>query len=259
MKPLRVKDLELNDGSFKICVPLTARNEVALMNDLLHLKGKVFDLIEWRADYYFATEEDLGNLNLKPLRLIRKFFSDKPLIVTFRDSSEGGQSVIDQSKLLEFRKNVIDSGVADLIDIELMEFQMKYGADEELHKEYEELLELAKERGVKVILSFHDFKHSPEVKEMLDCLLLEEEFGADLAKIAYFAKNETEAKTLMEASTIAAQRLKIPHIAIAMGEKGSITRYSRKESSSAITFASIGESSAPGQLSLDNIHDKLRE
>ena len=67
-------------------------------------------------------------------------------------------------------------------------------------------------------------------------------------------------KTLnfMEASKIAAQQLKIPHIAIAMGEEGAITRYSRKESSSAITFATISGSSAPGQLSLDELYEKIR-
>ncbi len=258
MKPLMVKDLELDDGSFKICVPLTSRNEVALMNDLLHLKGKVFDLIEWRADYYFANQEDLENLNLKPLKLIRKMFGDKPLIVTFRDKSEGGQSTIDQIKLLEFRKNVIDSGSADIIDIELMSFKMKDRAHEEIHQKYVDFLERAKGKGIKVILSFHDFNHSPEVHQMIDCLLLEEEFGADLAKIAYFAKNQTDAKNLMEASKIAVQQLKIPHIAIAMGEEGAITRYSREESSSAITFATISGSSAPGQLSLDELYEKIR-
>lgn len=258
MKPLIVKDLELDDGSFKICVPLTSRSEVALMNDLLHLKGKVFDLIEWRADYYFANQEDLENLNLKPLRLIRKMISDKPLIVTFRDISEGGQSAIEEIKLLEFRKNVIDSGIADIIDIEVMNFKMKGEAHAQIHKKYEDLLERAKEKGIKVILSFHDFNHSPEVQVMIDCLLLEEKFGADLAKIAYFAKNQIDAINLMEASKIAARRLKIPHIAIAMGEEGSITRYSRRESSSAVTFASISGSSAPGQLSLDELHEKIR-
>lgn len=258
MKPLIVKDVELDDGSFKICVPLTSRNEVSLMNDLLHLKGKVFDLIEWRADYYFAKHEDLENLNLKPLRLIRKMFSDKPLIVTFRDISEGGQSAIDQIKLLEFRKNVIDSGIADIIDIELMNFKMSGGVHAQIHKEYEGLLERAKEKGIKVILSFHDFNHSPEVQEMIECLSLQEQFGADVAKIAYFAKNQADANNLMEASKVAAQRLTIPHIAIAMGEEGVITRYSKHLSSSAVTYASIGESSAPGQLSLDVIHDKIR-
>lgn len=258
MKPLIVKDLELDDGSFKICVPLTSGNEVALMNDLFHLKGKVFDLIEWRADYYFANQEDLEKLSLKPLRLIHKMFSDKPLIVTFRDKSEGGQSVIDQIKLLEFRKNIIDSDTADIIDIELMNFKMKDRAHEEIHQEYLDLLERAKGKGIKVILSFHDFNHSPEVQQMIDCLLLEEEFGADVAKIAYFAKNQTDAKNLMEASKIASRRLGIPHIAIAMGEEGTITRYSRSETSSAITFATISGSSAPGQLSLDELHEKMR-
>jgi len=258
MKPLKIKDVELDDGSFKICVPLTARNEVALMNDLLHLKEKSFDLIEWRADFFQADQKDLKTPNLKPLKLIRKMFSDKPLIVTFRDESEGGQTSIDHIELLEFRKNVIESGLTDIIDIEVMNFKMKDGKKAQINKEYEKLIELAKEKGIKVILSFHDFNHSPEVQVMIDCLLLEEKFGADLAKIAYFAKNQTDAKNLMEASRIAAQTLKIPHIAIAMGEEGVITRYSKHLSFSAITYASIGESSAPGQLSLDVIHDKIR-
>lgn len=258
MKPLKVRDLELDDGSFKICVTLTSRNEYALMNDLLRLKGKVFDLIEWRADYYTAPEENRENLTLKPLRLIKKMFSAKPLIATFRDQREGGQREIEPGKLLEIRKDHIASGFVDIIDLELMNYRTKDGQEVALSHEYQALLRQAKDKGVKVILSAHDFKQTPDVQEIIEVLKLEEKFGADLAKIASFAKDQSDAKKLLDASAAAAKTLLIPHIAIAMGEEGEITRVSKHLSSSAVTFASISESSAPGQLSLDELREKIR-
>ena len=258
MKPLKVREVELDDGSFNICVTLTSRNEYALMNDLLELKGKAFDLIEWRADYYSADEKNRENLTLKPLRLIRKMLGNKPIIATFRDQSEGGQRKVDPNKLLELRKDHIASGLVDIIDLELMNFRTKEGQETELSREYEALLKQAKEKGMKVILSAHDFNGTPEVQEMIEVLRLEEKFGADLAKIAYFAKDYRDAEKLLEASKAAGVNLLIPHIAIAMGEEGMMTRYSKDLSSSAVTFASISESSAPGQLSLDELHEKIR-
>lgn len=258
MKPLKVRDLELDDSSFNICVTLTSRNEYALMNDLLKLKGKAFDLMEWRADYYTAHEENKENLILKPLKLIKKLYNKKPLIATFRDISEGGQRDMEPDKLLEIRTDLIASGFVDIIDLELMNFRNKEGQEQDANKEYQNLLRQAKEKGVKVILSAHDFIETPDVQKIIEVLKLEEECGADLAKIACFAKDESDAKKLLDASAAAAKTLLIPHIAIAMGEEGEMTRVSKRLSSSAVTFASITESSAPGQLSLDELHEKIQ-
>lgn len=257
MKPQRVRDLELDDGSFKICATLTSRNEYALMNDLLKLKGKAFDLVEWRADYYTADDENRENLTLKPLRLIRKMVGNKPIIATFRDQREGGQRKMDPSKLLELRRDHVVSGLVDIIDLELMNFR-KDGQAPETGGEYQQLLQQANEKGIKVILSTHDFNRTPEVEDLIELLRLEEKFGADFAKIACFAKEKRDAEKLLEASKAAVKLLSIPHIALAMGEEGVVTRYSKNLSSSAVTFASIRESSAPGQLSLEELHEKIR-
>ena len=53
-----------------------------------------------------------------------------------------------------------------------------------------------------------------------------------------------------------------PIISIAMGNMGRVTRLLGEFTGSAITFASIGKSSAPGQMEIDKVReilDKLEE
>ncbi len=52
MATIRIKNMNLGEGIPKICVPLTCGNLAELENALKYMRGKPFDLIEWRVDKY---------------------------------------------------------------------------------------------------------------------------------------------------------------------------------------------------------------
>jgi 3-dehydroquinate dehydratase type I len=119
------------------------------------------------------------------------------------------------------------------------------------------LLKGAKELGVKVILSFHDFKETPDKEKIISILNDEKSAGADVAKVAFLAEEEGDVLRLMQAFVAARDdpAFKLPIIAVSMGEAGKISRVVAPLLGSFLTYAaqSRGKESAPGQLTFDEI------
>jgi len=256
MKPLKIGNVVLDDRSFNLCVTLTPGTMEELRDELNTLGGNEFSLIEWRADYLFFTDKLLETVKTG-IRLIKESFPSKPLLFTYRRMEEGGQTSLEEEDLITLRKEVIEQNMADIIDFEM--FWFRHMQNEEDLNEYINMMERAKELGIKVLLSWHDFEETPDDENLLSILLAQEEQGADLAKIAVFARTELDSERLMGISSKASEVLQIPHIAISMGDMGKQSRYDRKNSKSCMTFAPVHAPSAPGQLSLLELQERLRK
>ena len=142
---------------------------------------------------------------------------------------------------------MIKSGYADLIDIE-------YFMGKEVS---ERLMSLAKENRVKTVLSSHDFEKTPSRKEMLLCLKAMEEAGADIAKLAVMPRRKEDVTELLAATAEAAGCLSCPVITMSMGKEGMISRISGETFGCAVTFGSLGKTSAPGQIELHALRQVL--
>lgn len=256
MKPLKIGEVIFDDSSFNLCVTLTPKTIDELKSDLKILGGNEFSFIEWRADYLFFTDRFMETVKVC-IDVIKEAFPSKPLLFTYRRMEEGGQTSIGRNELIMLRKEVIELNKADIIDFEMFWFREEQNRED--LNQYISMMERAKELGAKVLLSWHDFEVTPDVENLLDILLIQEESGADLAKIATFAKTKLDARRLMGVSSKASTLLQIPHIAISMGDMGKQSRYDLKNSKSCVTFAPIHNPSAPGQLSLHELQERLRK
>lgn len=256
MKPLRVGGVVFEDSSFNLCVTLTPGTIEELKDDLKTLGGNEFSLIEWRADYLSFTGSLLETVKTC-IDLIKAAFPQKPLLFTYRWKEEGGQTSLGSKDLITIRKEVIEQNKAEIIDFEMYWFRNVQ--NEENLNEYNYLMERAKELGTKVLLSWHDFNETTDDENLLSIFRTQEKLGADLAKIATYARTETDLDRLMDVSSKASKVLQIPHIAISMGDMGKQSRYDRKNSKSCITFAPIHTPSAPGQLSLLELQESLNK
>jgi len=256
MKPLKIGEVVLDDSSFNLCATLTPKTIKELKDDLRMLGGNEFSLIEWRADYLFSTDRLTETVKIG-IELIKANFPSKPLLFTYRRMEEGGQASLGRNELIALRKEVIEQNKADLIDFEMYWF--RYMQNEEDLNEYSSMMERAKEIGIKVLLSWHDFEQTPDDENLLSILLTQEEQGADVAKIAVYARTELDSDRLMDVSCKASEVLQIPHIAISMGDIGKRSRYDWKNSKSCITFAPVHDPAAPGQLSILELQKRLKE
>lgn len=245
MKYVQVKDLIFKEGNPKICVPLTGITDYQIMSDLENLRYYDFDLVELRIDYY-ENVEDFDKVNELLLK-IRKIYS-KPILFTFRTKGEGGMHEMSEEKYFSLSQFIIESGLVDLIDIELFRSEGKI----------KDTLSLAKEKDVKVIISNHEFFMTPSKEEIVSRLVKAQELDADITKIAVMPNCEDDVLTLM-AATLEMKKEKAdrPFVTIAMGSLGVITRLTGQLLGSCLTFASLNKASAPGQINVRNAREIL--
>lgn len=246
MKPVvYLKSVAIGTGMPKICVSLMGTNTNALLEEIKVLKHSSADLAEWRADYF----DDLLNLSkvLETLQILQTALADVPLLFTIRRSEEGGQQAISIDAYKETNQAVIQSGLADAIDLEL-------SAGDVL---LEPLIQEAHLNKTAVIVSTHDFNQTPPKAEMLQRLKHAITLKADLAKLAVMPNSAEDVLALLEVTKQMNQTADSLIITIAMSELGAVSRVSGEVFGSAMTFGSLDKASAPGQLQVAELKELL--
>ena len=120
-----------------------------------------------------------------------------------------------------------------------------------------ETVDLAHRHQVSVILSNHDFAATPKEEEILRRLHHMEDLGADIAKIAVMPQSAGCVLTLLSATHKASQSLSCPLITMSMKGTGLISRLSGEVFGSCLTFGSVKEASAPGQIEVGKLKEFL--
>lgn len=246
MKSITIRETVLGDGSPKICIPVMASGKKELLNQMKRVLEGPHDVIEWRADYYKETEQE--NWIADALSVLREMAGKTPLLFTFRTKEEGGERSVSQEEYRRMNLAAADSGNADLVDLEW-------------NRGSEFIRGIAKEvqeRGTKVISSFHDFGKTPTKERLLDILCGMQEIGADITKVAVMPRSESDVLTLLDVSiTMKDQFADRPYITMSMSRTGAVSRLCGALTGSAITFATAGKASAPGQMDAELVKSIL--
>jgi 3-dehydroquinate dehydratase-1 len=253
MRQVNIKNITIGGGRPKICVPLVGRTQEELwqqLDEILKASGggeaypdKRIDIVEFRADFF----QDLNDESVlrQVLEKLQSRLEDKVLLFTVRSENEGGEHLgFVGPTINEINKFVIENNLADMVDVEL------FSGEEEVRK----LCALAKSKNVKIIMSNHDFKTTPPEREIVRRLEMMESFGADIAKIAVMPEDKRQLVHLLDATLIMQERdVDTPIVTMSMGKTGALSRITGGIFGSAITFASVGKASAPGQIPYDTM------
>lgn len=203
------------------------------------------DALEWRVDALAAgLTAEAGELFSAGLAAIRAH-TGLPVLLTIRTGSEGGAANLDEDAYTALIRQAIAAGPA-AVDIE---FARRDAGD---------LITAAAEAGVASVVSAHDFTDTPPSKQLLRTLKAMADLGADVAKVAVMPHDRSDVLEALKAADRGRARLRIPIIVIAMGRRGRLTRLIGGEFGSAATFATVGEGSAPGQVSASEVLQTLQ-
>ena len=242
-----VRNLTIGEGKPKICVLVMGKNKAEVLEAAKKAVESKADLIEWRADSLTEGEfdEDFHN---EILAKMREIIGEIPIIYTFRTLIEGGKE-IENEKYKDLILSVANAGITDIIDVEIFSFKLKArDIIDEIHSF----------TNVKVIGSYHDFEGTPDTAELVYRLSVIDNCNADILKIATMPHKKKDVMRIMTATILTYTRPNPkPIISIAMGNMGRVTRLLGGFTGSAITFASIGRSSAPGQMDIEEVREIL--
>lgn len=244
MESLTIRNLQLGSKKAKICVPITGSSQSQIVEMAKAIANTPADLVEWRCDYYAQCKNI--SMVIETLKLLVEHLAGKPLIFTFRTRAEGGEQDISIPEYLLLYKAVMLSKKVDLIDVEL------FRDDATITN----IIKHARVANIYVIMSHHDFSSTPPKDKIVKRLLRMKQKGADICKGAYMPRSEADVDTMFAAAKMA-QMDDLLFVLISMGELGIASRIEATKWGSCMTFASWQIASAPGQIGIAELYQKL--
>ncbi|MGQ3328987.1 type I 3-dehydroquinate dehydratase [Halorubrum sp. FL23] len=198
------------------------------------------DAVEFRMD-----------LASDPLAQLDAYDGELPLLVTNRATWEGGEAG-DLGRFDALSTAVARDAVA-AVDVELAALRGNAPEGEESHATA--LRDTAREEGVSVVVSVHDFESTPEPAALVD-LLTDAASEGDVGKLATTATAPADALAMIEATheaTAAGHRV----ATMCMGEPGRHTRAVTPLYGSKIGYAPVdpANATAPGQYPLATLRE----
>ena len=237
---------------FNICVAIPIKSSDFNENEILIKKilEENPDFIELRFDYIDDIQKITEVFVKKLLNLIQP---NIPAIVTFRDYSEGGQIKIDNEERLKILKLLIKSQ-PEYFDIEMNSSKFIL----------EEMIFLAIQNKVNLIFSYHNFKETPAYEEgftiidsfmnkLISKLIIDSKIiRKSIYKVIFTAQNfEDNLISLDLCKTFSKEGHKI--ICFCMGEPGIFSRLLCVKVGSFLTYASLEDKTAPGQININKM------
>jgi 3-dehydroquinate dehydratase/shikimate dehydrogenase len=221
-------------GKDRICAVVAAPTAREMLRQLKSAQHAT-RTIELRLDWLTSENAQIDFLECLPGKR-----PHPTLIATCRRRVAGGHSALDVYKQLVALLHATLSG-ASWCDVELETvefFGRAYWRQHRLHR-------------VKILVSFHDFKATP--RELWPIMQRLRHFKHDAIKIA------TQCNSIADSlRVLALAKGKKNVIAVPMGEIGLPARVLALREGSALAYAAVGEKTAPGQLTLDEMKNLYR-
>jgi 3-dehydroquinate dehydratase I len=165
----------------------------------------------------------------------------RPLIITARDPREGGANKL----RLRHRRDLLARFLnhAKYIDVELRLASVLLPS-----------FDLARNKSVQRIISFHNFKSTPSVRMLAAKAREARSHGADVFKVATRTDTPIELGRLIE--FMASNRLDLSLAVMGIGKLGAISRVLLARAGSVLIYASVSPvTDVEGQLSLEQLRE----
>lgn len=191
------------------------------------------DLFELRLDALFAKNEEA----IATIGVLRA-----PLIITARHPREGGANQLSARERRALFLRFLPC--AAYVDIELRAAGTLTA-----------ILEEARAKRIRIILSFHDFHGTPSRSRLDEIARTAQSLGADLLKIA--TRTDTRAQLTRFLDFFLRKRSEMKIAAMGVGRLGRIARIEFARRGSVLNYAHLGKPQTDGQLSIRQLRRVL--
>lgn len=161
-----------------------------------------------------------------------------PLIITARHPREGGSNKLSARERRALLVHFLPH--AAYLDVELQTADL-----------FASLLEEARARGIRTILSFHDFDKTPSHSRLDKIAQIAQSFGADFLKIA--TRTDTSAQLTRLLDFVQRDWLEMKIAAMGVGRLGRTSRLEFVRRGSALNYGHFGTPQIEGQLSITQL------
>ena len=245
-RTVQIKNLTIGSGMPKICVPITGITASEIISQVSAVKAASPDLVEWRVDYFEQMKEDAAVEQM--LAGLAETLQDIPVPFTPPTDREGAKDHLTAEPYEKIHLHQLARPQTDMIDVEVMPQQESAAR----------IIKSAHEKSIPVIASNHHFEGTPS-NEKIDCIFsCMEKTGADILKMAVMPQNSRDVLRMMERTLSWHEKSERPLITMSMGVLGCVSRMCGEMTGSCMTFASVTEASAPGQIDMTSLKHILQ-
>ncbi len=226
-----------------ICVPIVGPTIEEILSQVQEAVQAKVDLIELRPDMWMKnshiSEEEYIPTIVNLVEEVHSRYEEIPILITWRTLAEGGETPLSSENYCKLLQAIVDQNIVDAVDVELFAYTDTMG----------QIIKQAHHQGIQTVMSYHNF-HKTLNRDTLH-LYAEQMIsaGAAVIKFALMPTTSDDVLSVLQfTKELTEQYLQLPRITMSMGKLGQMTRTCGHVFGNCLTFGTLGQASAPGQV-----------
>ena len=226
-----------------ICVPIVGPSIDEIPSQVQEAVQAKVDLIELRPDMWMRgshiSEEEYISTIVSLVDEVHSKYEKIPMLFTWRTLAEGGDTPLSSAHYHHLLQAIVDQGLVQAIDVELFAYTEEIGS----------IMQQAHQQGMQTVMSYHNFQSTPDIEILHVYGERMVSVGAQVIKFALMPSTNEEVLSVLQFTKELTDRYpQLPRIIMSMGQLGQMTRTCGHVFGNCLTFGTLGQASAPGQV-----------
>lgn len=226
-----------------ICVPIVGPSIEEILSQVQKAVQAEVDLIELRPDMWMKcsniSETEYIPTIVTFVEEVHSRFAEIPMLFTWRTLAEGGETSIRSESYGHLLQAIVDQDLVKAIDVELFAYTDRIG----------QIIKQAHHQGIQTVMSYHNFQSTPDIETLHVYAERMVSVGAQVIKFALMPSTNDDVLSVLRLTKELTERYpELPRITMSMGQLGQMTRTCGNVFGNCVTFGTLGQASAPGQV-----------
>ena len=226
-----------------ICVPIVGPSIDEILSQVQEAVQAKVDLIELRPDMWMKCSNISEDKYIATMvTFVEEVYSKvagMPVLFTWRTIGEGGETPLCGDNYTNLLQAIVDQGLVQAIDVELFAYTEEIGS----------IMKQAHHQGMQTVMSYHNFQSTPDMETLHVYAERMVSVGAQVIKFALMPITNDDVLSVLQFTKELTERYpQLPRITMSMGQLGQMTRTCGHVFGNCLTFGTLGQASAPGQV-----------
>ncbi|WP_127147415.1 type I 3-dehydroquinate dehydratase [Veillonella sp. VA139] len=226
-----------------ICVPIVGPSMEDILSQVQEAVQAKVDLIElrpdmWMKDSHISEEEYIPTI-VNLVEEVHSKYEKIPVLFTWRTIGEGGETPLCSDNYIKLLQAIVDQDLVQAIDVELFAYTEEIGS----------IMKEAHHQGIQTVMSYHNFHSTPDIETLHVYAERMVSVDAQVIKFALMPTTNDDVLSVLQFTKELTERYpQLPRITMSMGQLGQMTRTCGHVFGNCLTFGTLGQASAPGQV-----------
>ena len=226
-----------------ICIPIVGPTVEDILSQVQEAVQAKVDLIELRPDMWMKcsniSEDEYIPTIITFVEEVYSKVVDMPVLFTWRTIDEGGETPLCSDNYIKLLQAIVDQDLVQAIDVELFAYTEEIGS----------VMKQAHQQGIQTVMSYHKFQSTPDIETLHVYAERMVSVGAQVIKFALMPTTNDDVLSVLQLTKELTERYpQLPRITMSMGQLGQMTRTCGHVFGNCLTFGTLGQASAPGQI-----------